>query len=422
MRRPGSKSLLAGIALAAAIAAAAGAAGPDAAATTPTAAQPAAAGSGDAGSAARPRAADAAASSAAAGPIVLRDIAGREVVLPRPARRVVLTQARYLPVLGLIHPDPVGLLAGWSDELKASYANDYQAYRRRFPAIDDVPVVGKHRADTFSVEKAMALRPDLVILTAAFAGLATGADPRSAPLIRHFEDAGIPVLVVDFFMRPLENTEPSIRLLGRALGRQEQAEAFIAFYREHMDRIAARIAAADPPRPAVLVHAHAGATPCCNSPGLGTFNDMIGLAGGSNIGADVLKRATGQLGFEYVNRRDPAVYVATGTGAASGARAGLAIGAGVDEEAARASLRAIVAAPELAALSAVSSGKAHGIWHGFNDSPLHMVFIEALAGWLHPGLFADVSARATLDEINRRFAAVPYEGTFLVDLQPQEAQ
>ncbi len=356
----------------------------------------------------------------AAAAIVVKDIAGREVTLPQPAKRVVLSQARYLPVLGLIHPDPVSILAGWSDEFKASYANEYQAYRKKFPAIENIPIVGKHRPDTFSVEKTIALRPDLVILTAMFAGLQPGADPRASPLIRHFEEAGIPVIVVDFFVKPLENTEPSLRALGQALGREEQAEAFIAFYRQHMDGIAARTANMAPSsRPPVLVHAHAGITDCCNSPGLGTFNDMIQLAGGHNIGQDVLKRATGQLGFEYVNRRNPAVYVATGTGAARGSGDGLKIGMGASEEQARASLRSIVSSPALSSLAAVRSGNAHGIWHGFNDSPLHVVFIEALARWLHPERFADVSAQATLDEINRRFAAIPYEGSFLIDLQPQ---
>lgn len=356
---------------------------------------------------------------AAAAAIVVKDIAGREVTLPGPAKRVVLSQARYLPVLGLLHPDPVSLLAGWSDEFKTAYANEYQAYREKFPAIENIPIVGKHRPDTFSVEQTIALRPDLVILTAMFAGLQPGADPRASPLIRNFEDAGIPVIVVDFFVKPLENTEPSIRALGQALGREEQAEAFIAFYRQHMDAIAARTADLASSRPPVLVHAHAGITDCCNSPGVGTFNDMIRLAGGHNIGQDVLKRATGQLSFEYINRRNPAVYVATGTGAARGSGDGLKIGMGADEEQARASLRRIVSSPELSSLAAVRSGNVHGIWHGFNDSPLHVVFIEALAQWLHPERFPDVSALATLDEINRRFAAVPYQGTFLIDLTPR---
>lgn len=358
---------------------------------------------------------------AVAEPIVLKDIAGRTVTLQKPAQRIVLAQARYLPVLGLLHPDPVSLLVGWSDEFKTSFANEYAAYREKFPAIENIPVVGRHTADTFSVEKTLALRPDLVILTSAFAGIGPNTDPKDSTLIRQFDAAGVPVVVVDFFMRPLENTEPSLRLLGQALGRTEQAEAFIAFYREHMARISQRTSQPGRTKPLVLVHAHAGSTGCCNSPGVGTFNEMIDFAGGHNIGADVLKGATGQLGYEYINTRNPAVYVATGTGAARRASTGLVIGMDADQTQARASLQNIIDTQQLSALSAVRTGNAHGIWHGFNDSPLHMVFIESLARWLDPKTFADVTPQATLDEVNRRFAAVPYRGAFMVDLVPATA-
>jgi len=349
--------------------------------------------------------------------IVITDIAGREVRLPKPAKRVVLSQARYLPILGLIHPDPVSILAGWSDEFKTFYSNDYQAYKKKFPAIESIPIVGKQGPNTFSVEKSLAVRPDLVILTAAFAGLSPGVDQKSSHLIRHFEDAGIPVLIVDFFIDPLKNTEPSLRTLGLALGRSEQAEAFIAFYREHLTKVAERTKDVLLPRPSVLVHVHAGLTECCNSPGTGTFNDMVTLAGGHNIGRDVLNRTTGTLSFEYVNSRNPAVYVATGTGVGRGPKTGLSIGAGIENSSAVASLERITSSPELSSLNAVRAGRVHGIWHGFNDSPLHVIFIEALASWINPNLFHDVSANETLDEINRRFAAVPYDGTFLVSLK-----
>ena len=50
-----------------------------------------------------------------------------------------------------------------------------------------------------------------------------------------------------------------------------------------------------------------------------------------------------------------------------------------------------------------------------------MVFIEALARWLDPQTFADVSPQGTLDIINSQFAAVPYAGTLMVDLTADSA-
>lgn len=352
---------------------------------------------------------------ALASPIEVTDVVGRTVTLQKPAQRVVLAQARHFPVLALIHPDPASILAGWSDEFKTSFANDYADYLKAFPSLARVPVMGRHTADTFSVEASLAQRPDLVILTSAFAGLRQGANPSESPLIRQFEAAGVPVVVIDFFMDPFRNTVPSLRLLGKALGRDEQAEAFIAFYESHMNGVAARVAGTTE-RPPVFVHAHAGTTDCCHSPGVGTFNDMISFAGGHNIGADVIRNATGQLGFEYINSRNPTVYVATGTGATQRTGTGLDIGSNATPESARESLRRLIARQGLGALAAVRTGNAHGVWHGFNDSPLHVVFIEALARWIDPVGRQSLSPQATLDEINQRFLPVPMRGTYLVDL------
>lgn len=94
---------------------------------------------------------------ASAQPITVTDALGRQVTLQAPAQRVILTQARHLQVLALLHPDPVSILAGWSDEFRTSFSNEYQSYLERFPAIADIPVVGRHTADTFSVEQALAL-------------------------------------------------------------------------------------------------------------------------------------------------------------------------------------------------------------------------------------------------------------------------
>ena len=90
----------------------------------------------------------------------------------------------------------------------------------------------------------------------------------------------------------------------------------------------------------------------------------------------------------------------------------------MSEADARASLARVIESNRLGALPAVRSGNSHGIWHAFNDSPLHVVFIEALAHWIHPDYFADVDPAATLREINERFMAVPLEGTYLVNLKP----
>ena len=76
----------------------------------------------------------------------------------------------------------------------------------------------------------------------------------------------------------------------------------------------------------------------------------------------------------------------------------------------------------LGLLSAVQHGRVHGIWHLFNNMPLNVLAVEALARWFHPATFADVDPDASLRELNEKFLPVALEGTFWVSLDKGEAR
>ena len=137
--------------------------------------------------------------------------------------------------------------------------------------------------------------------------------------------------------------------------------------------------------------------------------------GGRNIGADVLNQPTGKLNLEYVIQRDPDVYIATG-GPHLARAGGFVVGAGFSAEQSQAGLRRVAARPGIATLKAVRQGRAHGLSHQLINSPIDVVAVEVLAKWIHPELFGDLDPRATLDEINSRFLAVPYQGAYWADL------
>lgn len=111
---------------------------------------------------------------------------------------------------------------------------------------------------------------------------------------------------------------------------------------------------------------------------------------------------------------DPAIYVATG-GTHLAKLNGLVLGLGVSRETATQSFAALLGRPGLAALTAIRNDRAYGLWHLFNDTPLHIVAIEQLATWFHPDRFADVDPQATLNEISRRFSAIPLDGALWIE-------
>jgi iron complex transport system substrate-binding protein len=300
-------------------------------------------------------------------------------------------------------------LAAWPRDVHRIGTATYAQYVKRFPALDKLPQVASS-AGSFNLESVLSAAPDVAVVS-------LGSGPSDAQ-VAQLKAAGIPVVFIDFFDNPFKNQERSLRILGQLTGAQAKADAFIAYRRQHMDKIAQRVAKIKPKdRPTVFLEAHAGMTnDCCNSPGKGNMGDYIDFVGGHNIGADVLKGSTGKLNIEYVISRDPKVYIATG-GAHLEKAGGLVLGAGYDAARARASLAAIAKRQGIAQLSAVKTGNAHGLAHQLINSPIDIVAIEAFATWVHPELFRDVDPAKTLAEINQKFLAVPYEGAGWVSLK-----
>ncbi|MFT4193903.1 ABC transporter substrate-binding protein [Ottowia sp.] len=339
----------------------------------------------------------------------ITDLRGRTVTVPDQVRRISIDDGRFLVALALIQADPVKPLAAWPRDVHRIGDATYAQFVEKFPALRSVPQVASS-AGSFSLESVLAAAPDVAVVS-----LESGP---SEAQIAQLQKAGIPVVFIDFFNNPFKNQERSLRILGQLTGAAAKADAFIAFRRQHMDRIAQRVAKVAPKaRPTVLLEAHAGMSKdCCNSPGRGNMGDYIDFVGGHNIGADVLKGSTGKLNLEYVMSRDPQVYIATG-GAHLEKAGGLVLGAGYDAARARASLAAITQRQGIAQLSAVKGGRAHGLAHQLINSPIDIVAIEAFATWVHPELFRDVDPARTLAEINQRFLAVPYQGTGWIDLR-----
>jgi len=343
--------------------------------------------------------------------ITVTDVAGRMVTVKRPVKRVILGEGRQLLALALLHPDPVSIMAGWPGDLQRQDTVTYDLYRKRFPGLDQVPIIGRGSADTFSIEQALAAQPDLAILSGGY-----GPSSHSSDILRRLEAAGIAVVFVDFVARPLENTVPSMELLGKVLGQEDRAAAFIDFYRSRMERIAGRLREADPPKPTVLMHAHAGLQDCCNSPSRATIGAFIDAAGGDNIAVEVIKQPFGKLNLEYVIARNPQVYVGTG-GIHMQGTGGLVMGPGIPEDVSRKFLGEVVERPGIAQLDAVKNGRVYGLWHLFNNMPLNVLAVEALAKWFHPKLFADIDPDASLRELNEKFLPVPMKGTYWVSLK-----
>jgi iron complex transport system substrate-binding protein len=333
------------------------------------------------------------------------DMVGREVTLAGPPRRVVLSESAVLLNLMLIHPDPVANLVGMGGDLRRVDPAAMAALTRRFPALDHVPELTQQVGQDLPLEKLIALQPDLVVMAAWQHRRGT-----TEAALRTLADSGIPVIFIDFFITPLARALPSLRVLGEALDRREAAAAYAAFYETEMARV--RTAIAGRPRPRAILQAFPGLWPCCWVAGQNGAGELLAALGAQNVAQDILPNpAGGNLGVEQVLLLEPDVYIGTGM-ARMASGTGIHLGFGVEAAAARSSLASVLRAPELAELPAVRQGRAFALWNYFGGTALNVVALQAMAGWLYPDVAGALDPAATLAEINRRFAAVSWEGTF----------
>ncbi|MDF1790782.1 MAG: ABC transporter substrate-binding protein [Thalassobaculaceae bacterium] len=348
---------------------------------------------------------------AEAEPIEVTDIVGRTVTIDRPVERFTISEGRYIPLLALLRPDdPVRGLVGMMTTLGWTQPGLEKQLYERFAEARDIPLFGHKSADSVSVERIIDLAPQVAIF-----GLADhGPGAESAELIGQLEAAGIAVLFIDFRLDPLNNTIPSIELIGRVLGVEDRAGAYTAFYRERRQAVLDRVASVTA-RPTVFMQVHPGRTECCWGMADGMLGPFVEQAGGINIADGTAPGPTTQHTAEFLIVEDPDIWIGTASGTAGEYARGdlpVALGPGMTRQTSQDSLRRYLAAPEFAHLSAVTTGRAHVFWHNFYNSPFNIVVLEALAKWFHPDRMPDTDPQRTLERIFADFLPFELDGTY----------
>lgn len=351
---------------------------------------------------------------------LVTDLAGRTVRLPARIDRILLGEGRMLPALAILErDDPVRRVVGMPADFEQLDPAGHAQYAARFPALRQVARTGRTTAESFSVEKAISLQPDVAIF-----GLGGhGPAPKDLETLARLNAAGIAVVFIDLRQEPLHNTMPSMQVLGQVLGRRNEAAQFVAEYRQQLARVTQRLAGARPRAPAVFLENRVGLSEeCCDTMSNGLMGRLLEAAGGRNIASGVVPGASGNLSLEYLLSHPPEVYIGTAIGARDSAARNptrVVLGAGVDASTARDSLLRATRRRGIAHLPTFQQpGRVHAIWHHFYSSPFNVVAVQVFAKWLHPGLFADLDPQATLRMLYQRFQPVPLDGEYWTSLGP----
>ncbi|NMM44063.1 ABC transporter substrate-binding protein [Rhodospirillaceae bacterium KN72] len=348
----------------------------------------------------------------------ITDIVGRKVTVDLPVERMILGEGRQIYLLAVLErDDPFKRVVGWREDFSQADPDSYARYAAKFPELKEIPTFGGFKDGTFDVEQAAALKPDVVLMNieAQTATEDSGYDDKLAAL-------GIPIVYIDFREDPLAHTIPSVRLMGQLIGKQDEAESFVAFSDAQMAKVEDVIAKAAPNRPKVFIDRAGGySEDCCMSFGPGNFGDYVEIAGGTNIADGIIPNTFGRLNPEQIIASSPDHVIVTGGNWDAYVPGGgwVGMGPGSDMEAARTKLEALTHRTAMTGIAAQKSRNFHAIWHQFYNSPYYFVAVQRIAKWLHPALFADLDPEATLIELHDRFLPVAYEPGYWISLNDE---
>ncbi|QHD48513.1 ABC transporter substrate-binding protein [Vreelandella aquamarina] len=356
--------------------------------------------------------------SAIAAPITVTDIAGRQITLDAPAERVILGEGRQIYLLGMLEPDaPLAHVVGWREDFSQADPDNYQRYLERFPEMASIPTFGGFKDGTFDVEQAASLNPDLILMN-----IEAKAATEDAAYDDKLAELDIPIVYVDFREDPIENTIPSMRLIGQLMNDKAAAEEFITFAEAQLARVTEVIEQANPERPRVFVDRAGGySDECCMSFGPANFGEYVTLAGGTNIADGIIPASFGNLNPEQIIAANPQHVVVTGGSWDAYVPGGdwVGVGPGADQAQAREKLQALTTRTAMTGIDAVETGNVHAIWHQFYNSPYYFVAVQQLAKWFHPELFEDLDPEATLEELHDRFLPIDYQPGYWITLHDE---
>lgn len=335
------------------------------------------------------------------------DLAGRTVVLPAPARRVALG-FDFEDYLAIVGPDAAERLVAISRPVWEAYRpGQWRAYVKAVPRLDKLADIGDFETGTFSVERVVAARPDLVVLAAwQFQSLGAAAAQLDA--------LGVPVAVIDYNAQTPERHVASTLLLGRLMGAEDRAQRLSDLYVDRIKDTRERVTQGEPSRPKVYVElGRGGPSDVGNSYGRGMWAGVIDLAGGTNIAAGQVGNAA-PLRPEYVLSSQPDMIMVAGSEWA--AAQSVDMGFGVDPALSRERIKGYLGRLGWSDLPAVRTGEVYAMYHGGNRTLYDFAYLRYLAKALHPKAFRDVDPLGELAAFYREYLPIGLDGAFMLRL------
>ena len=349
--------------------------------------------------------------------ITLVDIAGRTVKIRQGSRRIMLGEGRLVysiaPVFGK-RGNMFKHIVGTRSDMRLYDPDAHRKYLARFPELADIPEFGSPYAGDFNIEKAISLRTEIILMPLGdlFKAKETG-------MIEKLKKAGVETVFVDFRQAPLQNTVPSILILGKVFGKQKESLNVIDFYLSETQKVYARVAEKkDSERPNVFIES-AAASGWGDGSNIGTFGDtnmgrMVAVAGGRNLGTKLFGGFSGKVSLEFIFKEDPDVIIGTGANWSEAKPTTRAVLLGYEADPGDIEERISYLANRKGwtELQAVKNKRFYSVYHQFYNSPYNFVALQHFAKAFYPRDFQDIDPDKTFERFHEEFLPINYSGQF----------
>ncbi|MDR2484724.1 MAG: ABC transporter substrate-binding protein [Treponema sp.] len=353
-------------------------------------------------------------STGAAGTITVTDLAGREVTIKMPVKKISTnwagTGGAFMTMSALLGKDVADYISSWDRDLQTYRFDMWEHYRSTIPALENIPIVGDFETNDLNLEMLIALKPDLVIWTL---GVKQQAESTVEPTLAK---AGIPIVYIDHHAETIENHSRSTRLLGKIFGKEERAEELVKFYVDNMNLITKRLSGIQN-KPLVYVEvAYGGPEKYSN-----TFSDsyswgsMIAKAGGTSLGEGKVEKF-GALEAETVIAGKPDLIIFGGSYWPDIPES-LRMGYLSSEDDTQRLLRNYLKRPGWNSLSAVKNKQVFAIYFALAFGMYDAASVAFLAKCIHPELFADIDPMAMLRDYYSRFMPYDISGVWMTQIE-----
>jgi ABC-type Fe3+-hydroxamate transport system substrate-binding protein len=343
----------------------------------------------------------------------ITDAVGRQIALKAPAERIVLgfNFEEFTAVAG---PSGWDRVVGFSkSEWSANRASIFKRYLVPIPRLAELPEIGNTEDNSFSLERVLSLRPDLVIMAEwSFTSL--------APQVAQLEGLGIPVLVIDYNAEIPGRHVASTIAMGIATGNEERARVLATLYTDKLGDIRRRIPASAAKPKVYFELGQGGAGAVGNTYWKGMWGRLIDFIGADNIAAGRIPGAWGPLNPEYVLAANPdAIFIAGSSWV--GQPNAVVTGFDAKLEATRASLAPYASRRGWSELTAIKAGQLFAIEHGLCRALFDYTATYYIAKQVFPAEFSDIDPIGELRAYHERYLPVTFEGTWMARLTQQSA-